>query len=194
VRVVASELDMGYGGATGSTKAEIVKFHGDFNHPDDMVVSERHYEERLRLRSALDLKLRSDILGRAILFVGHSFRDWNVAYLFALLTMSLVACRARSAASGPISQSQIPQILKDSCFIIVTQECLFLFMQPSGKSACCPCHMSAGFVTCTERGLVAEYARVHRLDPLILILDQALESNQPCLGLDPRSRSTSRLT
>jgi len=85
VRVVASERDMGHGGAVGVTATtEIVKFHGDFNHPEDMVLSERDYEERLRLRSALDLKLRSDILGRAILFVGYSFRDWNVAYLFRL--------------------------------------------------------------------------------------------------------------
>ena len=30
----------------------------------------------------MDLKLRSDILGRAILFVGYSFRDPNIAYLF----------------------------------------------------------------------------------------------------------------
>lgn len=85
VRVVASERDMGHGAASGSTAVtEVVKFHGDFNHPEDMVLSEQHYEERLRLRSALDLKLRSDILGRAILFVGYSFRDWNVAYLFRL--------------------------------------------------------------------------------------------------------------
>ena len=30
----------------------------------------------------MDLTLRSDILGRAILFVGYSFRDPNIAYLF----------------------------------------------------------------------------------------------------------------
>jgi hypothetical protein len=85
VRVVASERDMGHG-ASGdrADSIEVVKFHGDFNHPDAMVLSESHYEERLQLKSALDLKLRSDILGRAILFVGYSFRDWNVAYLFRL--------------------------------------------------------------------------------------------------------------
>jgi hypothetical protein len=85
VRVVASERDMGHASSLGpSPVTEVVKFHGDFNHPDAMVLSEQHYEERLRLRSPLDLKLRSDILGRAILFVGYSFRDWNVAYLFRL--------------------------------------------------------------------------------------------------------------
>ncbi len=85
VTVVASERDMGHGATAGSPAVtEVVKFHGDFNHPEAMVLSERHYEERLRLQSALDLKLRSDILGRAILFVGYSFRDLNVAYLFRL--------------------------------------------------------------------------------------------------------------
>jgi SIR2-like domain len=85
VRVVASERDMGHANTAGGDAAvEVVKFHGDFNHPEAMVLSERHYEERIRLRSALDLKLRSDILGRAILFIGYSFRDWNVAYLFRL--------------------------------------------------------------------------------------------------------------
>jgi hypothetical protein len=86
VKVVAGERDMGHGGmAVGPVQAiEVVKFHGDFNHPEDMVLSESHYERRLQLRSSLDLKLRSDILGRAILFLGYSFRDWNVAYLFRL--------------------------------------------------------------------------------------------------------------
>jgi len=86
VKVVAAERDMGHGGAAGGAvqTTEVVKFHGDFNHPEDMVLSESHYERRLQLRSALDLKLRSDILGRAILFLGYSFRDWNVAYLFRL--------------------------------------------------------------------------------------------------------------
>jgi hypothetical protein len=45
-------------------------------------LSESHYEQRMRLESAMDLKLRSDILGRAILFIGYSFRDPNIAYLF----------------------------------------------------------------------------------------------------------------
>jgi hypothetical protein len=39
----------------------------------------------MRLESAMDLKLRSDVLGRALLFVGYSFRDANVAYLFRLV-------------------------------------------------------------------------------------------------------------
>jgi SIR2-like domain len=67
-------------------KTQIVKFHGDFNHPGKMVLSESDYERRLRLESEMDLKLRSDVLGRAILFIGYSFKDPNIGYLFRLIT------------------------------------------------------------------------------------------------------------
>jgi hypothetical protein len=71
--------------AAGGPHCEVVKFHGDLLHPKAMVLSERDYESRLRLTEALDHKLRHDLLGRAVLFLGYSFRDWNVAYLFRLL-------------------------------------------------------------------------------------------------------------
>src|SRR5262249_3277773 len=63
---------------------EIVKFHGDLNNPDRMVLSETDYERRLRFAEVEDQRLRSDMLGRAILFIGYSFRDRNVSYLFRL--------------------------------------------------------------------------------------------------------------
>ena len=78
VRVIATEGDMGL----PSSATQVIKFHGDFNNPDDMVVSEVQYYRRMKLESPMDLKLRSDLFGRAVLFVGYSFRDMNVAYLF----------------------------------------------------------------------------------------------------------------
>lgn len=77
VHVTTSEADLRHDGET-----HVIKFHGDLNAPNEMVLSESHYEKRMRLESAMDLRLRSDILGRAILFVGYSFRDPNIAYLF----------------------------------------------------------------------------------------------------------------
>jgi SIR2-like domain len=64
---------------------EVVKFHGDFNNPDDMVVTESHYMDRMRLESPMDFKLRGDLLGRAVLFIGYSFRDPNVNYIFHVI-------------------------------------------------------------------------------------------------------------
>lgn len=85
VRVVAGERDMG----SGDKMVEVVKFHGDFDNPDTMVFSEGHYYKRLRLDGPLDLKLRSDLLNRAALFIGYSFRDLNVGFLFDLLNEML---------------------------------------------------------------------------------------------------------
>jgi hypothetical protein len=65
---------------------EIVKFHGDLDHPDQIVLTESEYERRLSLSTALDYRLRADLLGRVVLFVGYSFRDPNVSYLFRLFT------------------------------------------------------------------------------------------------------------
>lgn len=82
VHVVAVESEMG--GA--DTEVEVVKFHGDWDHPSKIVLTESDYESRLRLEDPLDLRLRSDLLGRTLLFVGYSFRDPNVSYLFRLFT------------------------------------------------------------------------------------------------------------
>lgn len=80
-RAVAIEADMGR--RDGSV--EVVKFHGDFNYPDSMVLTESDYERRLRLDHPMDLRLRSDLLGSGILFVGYSFSDPNVSYIFRLV-------------------------------------------------------------------------------------------------------------
>jgi hypothetical protein len=61
---------------------EVVKFHGDWNHPDRMVLTESDYEKRMEFRSMMDRRLWSDLLNRSLLFLGYSFRDPNVAYLF----------------------------------------------------------------------------------------------------------------
>ena len=79
-RVVANEKNL----AEEKRAVDVVKFHGDLRLPDTMVLSESHYERRLRLEDPMDHKLRSDLIARAVLFLGYSFRDWNVAYLLRL--------------------------------------------------------------------------------------------------------------
>ena len=81
VKVVARERDMGF----SENQVEVVKFHGDFNNPDLMVFSEGHYYKRLRFDVPLDFKLRSDLLNRVALFVGYSFSDLNIGFLFDIL-------------------------------------------------------------------------------------------------------------
>ncbi len=81
-RTVVLETQMGWGGSA----VEVVKFHGDLNHPDQIVLTESDYERRLTLQSPLDARLRADLLGRVVLFLGYSFRDPNVSYLFRRVT------------------------------------------------------------------------------------------------------------
>ncbi len=79
--ITSSELNISH----DRTFVEVVKFHGDFNTPDQMVLSESQYMDRMRLESPMDFKLRADILGRAVLFIGYSFRDPNVNYIFHIV-------------------------------------------------------------------------------------------------------------
>ncbi|HEY8604829.1 SIR2 family protein [Tsuneonella suprasediminis] len=64
-----------------STETHVVKFHGDFSDDNSLVITESDYFERLNFESPLDLKLRSDVLGRTILFVGYSLKDPNLRLL-----------------------------------------------------------------------------------------------------------------
>ena len=101
--VTAVEAQMGgYGNTT-----EIVKFHGDLNHPDQIVLTESDYQSRLAFESPLDYRLLSDLLGRVVLFVGYSFSDPNVSYLFRLFTSQLVG------KSGSLSGPRAYIILRD---------------------------------------------------------------------------------
>jgi len=67
----------------------IVKFHGDFNHPDSIVINETGYYKRLDFNHPLDLRFRSDIIGCSVLFIGYSFSDPNVRYIWYKLGQSM---------------------------------------------------------------------------------------------------------
>ena len=60
---------------------QIVKLHGDLTVPSRMVFTETSYFERLSFESPLDIKLRADVLGKSLLFIGYSLSDINIRYL-----------------------------------------------------------------------------------------------------------------
>ncbi len=60
---------------------QIVKFHGDFEDDSSIVLTESSYFERFDFESPLDIKLRADILGKTILFIGYSLSDINIRFL-----------------------------------------------------------------------------------------------------------------
>jgi hypothetical protein len=78
-RVIVKEYDMC---KAHNGECEIIKFHGDLNNLDMLVLSEADYEKRFTLSTELDYRFISDLLNRTVLFLGYSFRDPNVAYLF----------------------------------------------------------------------------------------------------------------
>ena len=65
---------------------QIVKFHGDFENDESIVLDETSYFRRLDFESPLDIKLRADVLGRSVLFIGYSLADINIRYLFYKLS------------------------------------------------------------------------------------------------------------
>jgi hypothetical protein len=67
--------------AISDSLTQIIKLHGDFDDDDSLVLSEQSYFERLAFESPLDIKLRSDSIGKTILFVGYNLADINVRYL-----------------------------------------------------------------------------------------------------------------
>jgi hypothetical protein len=66
---------------TSKNVTQIVKFHGSFSDDASLVLTESSYFERLSFESALDIKLRADMLGKCLLFVGYSLSDVNIRYM-----------------------------------------------------------------------------------------------------------------
>lgn len=83
--------------------AQIVKFHGDFENDDSIVLDETSYFRRLDFESPLDLKLRADVLGRTVLFIGYSLTDINIRYLF----YKLASMWQTAVPSVPLPRSYI---------------------------------------------------------------------------------------
>jgi hypothetical protein len=69
-----------------SNVTQIVKFHGTFSDDKSLVVTETNYFDRLDFESPLDIKLRADMLGTSLLFIGYSFSDLNIRLMLYKLS------------------------------------------------------------------------------------------------------------
>ncbi|MFT2712582.1 SIR2 family protein [Clavibacter sp. Sh2126] len=71
-----------------SKKTQVIKYHGDLAHEKTLILTESAYYKRLDFESPMDLKFRSDLLGKSVLFMGYSFRDVNIRIIwFKLMDM-----------------------------------------------------------------------------------------------------------
>lgn len=84
--------------ATSDGRRQIVKLHGDLEDDTSIVLSESSFFERLSFESPLDIKLRNDVLGNAVLFIGYSLSDINMRLLFYRL--------AKMWGDSPLSASR----------------------------------------------------------------------------------------
>ena len=80
---------------------QIIKFHGDFDNDSSIVLTETSYFDRLDFETPLDIKLRADVLGRSILFIGYSLTDINIRYL--LYKLNKIWERANHFSARPRS-------------------------------------------------------------------------------------------
>lgn len=75
---------------------EVVKFHGTLDKPHTIVLTESQYFERMALEAPADQRLRSDLLSHSFLFIGYSFSDTNIRYIWYRMHQ----LRRQSAARG----------------------------------------------------------------------------------------------
>ncbi|MGC4377654.1 SIR2 family protein [Fictibacillus sp. Mic-4] len=64
-----------------NNEPQIVKFHGDLDDDASIVLTESSFFHRLDFETPLDIKLRSDALGKSILFIGYSLTDINIRFM-----------------------------------------------------------------------------------------------------------------
>jgi hypothetical protein len=61
---------------------EVIKFHGTLTNPETIVLTESSYFRRIALEAPVDQRLRADLLSNSFLFLGYSFSDTNIRYIW----------------------------------------------------------------------------------------------------------------
>jgi SIR2-like domain len=89
----------------GDDVTQVVKYHGDLRYESTIVFTQRQYYARLGLDSPLDIKLRADLFGRSVLFLGYGFQDINVRLIWFKLTQAM---RGVSRHRRPLSYIVLP--------------------------------------------------------------------------------------
>ena len=69
-------------------EAQIIKFHGDFDDDQSLVIAETDYFERLTFDTPLDVRFKADALSKTVLFVGYSMSDLNIRLLLYRLWLT----------------------------------------------------------------------------------------------------------
>jgi hypothetical protein len=80
---------------------EVIKFHGCIIEPDSIVLTENQYYDRMELENPLDQKLRADALSNSFIFIGYSFDDPNIRYIWYKIHQQINKHISKGTATKP---------------------------------------------------------------------------------------------
>lgn len=70
-------------------KTKLIKLHGDFNHPERMVVTERDYDLFLEKNKVLATYTSNLFITKTLLLVGYSFEDTDIRNIWQIINSRL---------------------------------------------------------------------------------------------------------
>ena len=132
-------------------EVQIVKFHGSLETADSIILTESDYYERLEFVTPIDIKLRADILGKSILFMGYSFSDFNIRYLWFKLRKMMQGLDTNLRPDSYIllfEPDQINRVLLENMGIIPIDISCF----PGNNNSEQLSAFLEGILTCAKRG------------------------------------------
>lgn len=82
-QVIASEVQLSINYSSEIT--QIIKIHGDFNHPNKMVITEEDYDIFLNQNPLLTTYITSLLINMTPLFIGYSLNDPDIRHLLKVI-------------------------------------------------------------------------------------------------------------
>lgn len=77
-----SSLETFLSSDSADVDCEVIKFHGTLKDEQTMVLTESEYFKRMALDEPVDVRLRTDLLSNSFIFIGYSFNDPNIRYIW----------------------------------------------------------------------------------------------------------------
>lgn len=66
-------------------KTKLIKLHGDFNHPDKMVITEYDYDNFLNKNKVLSTYISNIFITKTLLLIGYSLDDYDIRTLWNII-------------------------------------------------------------------------------------------------------------
>jgi hypothetical protein len=167
-----------------SERTQIVKYHGDLRHENTLVLTESAYYRRLDFESPMDLKFRSDILGRSVLFMGYSFRDINIRIIWFKLMHMMKDIPAADRRQSYIVRVE-PNPVLEELYRAVGLKTIVLDPEHTTKSAADRTAMLGDFLYRLGRSASSDSVIPGRSEPMFIssgLLDKAemsIKSHSP---------------